>query len=353
MRIQLRYVAASLAMLMFAPGLFAGNEDRAGSAGAGYLLVNPWARSTGTAGALMARAEGVESAYLNIAGMNFINKTEVAFTQTMYLQGTGININALGLAQRINESSVLGLTVTNWNFGRIERTTTELPEGDGSFFSPNVLVIGAHYSRAFSNSIYGGITVNILNESTAEIRSTGVAFDAGIKYVTGENDRVKIGITLKNVGPEMTYQGDGLSFQGQDPLIGTTLTVEHRSARNELPSLVALGGTYDFLLGANHRLTPGFTFIANSFTKDNFLVGLEYGFRELFILRGGYHYETGITNDADRMTVLTGPHAGLSVKAPLGKGGSNISFDYSYRFTSPFGGIHAIGIVMGLGGSQD
>ena len=347
MRIQLRCIAVSLMVSFFIPSAFAGNEDRAGSAGAGYLLVNPWARSAGLASAHMANASGVESTFLNVGGLAFLGKTEVMFTQTLYLQGSGISINAIGLAQRLNESSVLGLTVTNWNFGDLERTTTNQPEGDGTIFSPNVLTIAASYSRAFSNSIYGGFTLRILSESTAEIRSTGVAFDAGIKYVTGENDRMKIGISLKNVGPEMTYSGDGLAFQAE-PVSGTQLTVEHRAARSELPSLVAIGATYDINLGANHRLTPGATFIANSFTKDNFLGGLEYSFKELFSLRGGYHYEGGITNDEERMTVLTGIHAGASVHVPLGKSGSDLSFDYSYRFTNPFSGIHSIGVAVNI-----
>lgn len=348
MRIQLRCLAATLMMSMFIPAAYAGNEDRAGSAGAGYLLVNPWARSSGLASAHMANASGVEATFLNVAGMAFVGKTEVMFTQTLYLVGSGVNINAAGLTQRLNESSALGLTVTNWNFGKIDRTTTELPEGDGTTFSPSVLTIAASYARAFSNSIYGGLTLRVISESTSEIRSTGIAIDAGIKYVTGEDDRVKIGIALKNVGPEMTYQGDGLSFQGMDPAVGTLLTVEHRSARNELPSLVAIGATYDFNLSQNHRLTPGGTFVANSFTRDNFLLGLEYAFKERFALRGGYHYETGITNDEERMTVLTGVHAGLSVQVPLGKGGSDLSFDYGYRFSNPFGGIHSIGVAIGI-----
>lgn len=346
MRIQLRCIVALLMVSMFVPNAFAGNEDRAGSAGAGYLLVNPWARSSGLAGALMARAQGVEATYLNVAGMSFIDKTEIMFTQTLYLQGSGISINALGLAQRINESSVLGLTVNNWNFGDIPRTTTELPEGDGTVFSPNVLTVAASYSRAFSNSIYGGITFRLISESTSEIRSTGIAFDAGINYVTGEDDRVRIGIALKNVGPELSYQGDGLVFQGEPN--GTQLSVEHRAARSELPSLVTIGATYDIKPHQNHRITPGITFIANSFTKDNFLGGLEYSFKDLFMLRGGYHYETGITNDAERATVLTGLHAGASVHVPLGKSGSDLSFDYSYRFTNPFGGIHSIGVAVGI-----
>lgn len=347
MRIQLRCIAVSLVVALFAPSAFAGNEDRAGSAGGGYLLVNPWARSSGLAGAHMANARGVESTFLNIAGLASIDRTELMFTQTLYLQGSGISINAIGLAQRLNESSVLGISVNNWNFGDIDRTTTNQPEGDGTVFSPSVLTIAASYARAFSNSIYGGITLRVLSESTAEIRSTGVAFDAGIKYITGDEDRVKIGIALKNVGPELTYNGDGLAFQAE-PERGTMLTVEHRAARSELPSLVAIGGTYDFLIGPNHRITPGATFIANSFTKDNFLGGLEYAFKELFSLRAGYHYEGGITNDEERMTVLTGFHAGASVHVPLGKNGSNLSFDYGYRFTNPFSGIHSIGVAVDI-----
>lgn len=348
MRIKLRCLAVLLMVAMFVPGAFAGNEDRAGSAGGSYLLVNPWARSSGLASAHMANAIGVEASFLNVAGMAFIDKTELMFTQTIYLAGSnaGININAIGFAQRVNESSVLGLSVNNWNFGDLETTTTEQPEGNGTTFSPNVLTIAASYARAFSNSIYGGITLRVLSESTSQIRSTGVAFDAGIKYVTGENDRVKIGIALKNVGPEMNYKGDGLAFQAEPN--GTQLTVEHRAASSELPSLVSIGATYDFNLGENHRITPGATFVANSFVKDNFLGGIEYSFKELFALRGGYHYEGGITGDEDRTTVLTGAHAGLSVHVPLGKSGSDLSFDYSYRFTNPFSGIHSIGVAVGI-----
>ena len=43
----------------------AGNPDRAGSAGAGQLLVNPWAQSNGLAGTNMATAFGLESIFLN------------------------------------------------------------------------------------------------------------------------------------------------------------------------------------------------------------------------------------------------------------------------------------------------
>jgi hypothetical protein len=348
MRRMSKYFVVAVVAAFMATSVYAGNEDRAGSAGAGYLLVNPWARSAGLAGSNLSNARGVEATYLNVAGLAFINKTEVMFTQTIWLAGAGVNINSFGLAQRLNDASVIGLTVNSWSYGKIDRTTTFLPEGDGTVFSPNTLNIAASYAREFSNSIYGGITVRVLSESTADMNATGISLDAGIKYVTGERDQVKIGITLKNVGPEMRYSGDGLSFLADVPGQDVQLSVEHRSARSELPSLVALGASYDFLLSEDHRITPSGAFIANSFTKDNFLLGVEYGFKELFMLRGGYHYEPGITNSIDRTTVLTGFHAGLSVQIPVSKKGSFIGVDYSYRTTNPFNGIHSIGLTFDM-----
>src|SRR5574344_1458417 len=78
--------------------LFAGNRDRSGQAGAQHLLIDPWARSTGWGTAGVAEIRGLEAVYSNIAGMAFVNKTEIGFSQTQYLVGgSGIQINSLVL----------------------------------------------------------------------------------------------------------------------------------------------------------------------------------------------------------------------------------------------------------------
>ncbi len=56
------------------------------------------------------------------------------------------------------------------DFGDIRRTT-ESPDGDGTFFNVNVLNIGLSFAKAFSNSIYGGITLKILSETTADFNA--------------------------------------------------------------------------------------------------------------------------------------------------------------------------------------
>ena len=45
---------------------FAGNEQRAGQAGASELLINPWARASGWGGANIAGVRGLEGIYSNV-----------------------------------------------------------------------------------------------------------------------------------------------------------------------------------------------------------------------------------------------------------------------------------------------
>ena len=101
-------------------------------------------------------------------------------------------MNAFGFGQRVGESGVLGLSVTSMNFGDLEITEEDLPEGGIGSFSPTYTNIGMSYAKAFSNSIYGGITVRLISEAIYNVRSQGVSFDAGIRYVTGENDNVRL-----------------------------------------------------------------------------------------------------------------------------------------------------------------
>ena len=192
--------------------VWAGNPDRAGSAGASQLLINPWAASNGLVGANMASIRGLESVFTNVAGLCFIGKNELITANSQYLSGTGISLNSVGFATRVGDSGVLGITVTSMQFGDIPIMTEDLPEGGIGTFSPSFSNIGVSYSKEFSNSIFAGITLRIIGESISNVKSSGVASDAGIRYVTGENDQIKFGITLKNVSPTMNFKGDGLSY---------------------------------------------------------------------------------------------------------------------------------------------
>lgn len=329
--------------------VLAGNPDRAGSAGATQLLINPWARSSGWALANTSSIRGVESVFGNVAGLAHARKTELVFSTTRWLEGSDTKINSVGFGQKLGESSVIGISVMTTSYGDLPVTTVDQPEGGLGTFSPRSSNIGLAYAKEFSNSIYGGIQFKVVSESIANVRSSGMCFDAGIHYVTGPTDNVHFGISLRNVGPPMTFTGDGMAVQGVLTTGSDQLTLEQRSERFELPSQLNIGAAYDLNFSEISRLTLAGNFTSNAFTRDQFTVGAEFAFKKMFHLRAGYMYEDGITNDAERVTVFTGPSAGVSIDLPFGaEKASAIAFDYGYRATNPFSGVHSIGVRISL-----
>lgn len=337
----------------------AGNPERAGQAGASQLLINPYARSAGWAGANGARSKGLESQYTNVAGIAYTKKTELMFMRSAWLVGTGININTFGLTQKVGETGAIGLGIMSINAGKIERTTEDQPEGGLGTFSPRFTNIALSYAKGFSDNIYGGITVRVISEGIDNVKAQGVSVDAGIQYHTGKYDNIHLGVALKNVGPKMQYKGDGLSSQktvtnayGLD----YQLTGANKSAAFELPALLNISGAYDIYLLKDtagrmktHRVTIAANYTSNSFTKDNYLVGLEYGWKDMVMVRAGMATEKGIfQGDANRTTAFTGPSCGATVEIPFGEKKSTVGVDYSYRFTNPFGGVHSFGVRINL-----
>lgn len=383
-------VLVALISVSTSNSVLAGNRDRSGQAGASHLLIDPWARTNGMANAGIAEVRGLESVYSNVAGLSFVKRTDFAFNRTQYLVGSncGININAAGFAQHLGKNKdfgTLGISFSTMGFGQVQVTTVAQPEGGLGNFKPSLTTIGIHYAKSFNHFIKGGVSLKIINESIADLHATGFAIDAGVQYVAGKFENFKIGVTLKNIGLPMSYKGDGMSFRGRINNTGVEQTLNVRSAEFEMPSLLAIGVSYDFLWfggeyanmskedraaegltrdEAQHRLTLAASFTANSYSRDIFAIGMEYGFMRYFMIRAGYSLEnitskkeTNENGEQELAAVLfnsdsffLGPSVGATVAIPLSKTniGQNIYIDYAYRFTNKWRGNHLIGIKVSL-----
>ena len=337
--------------LAIIPMLYAGNEDRVGSAGAAHLLVNPWARSSAIGDAGYAQINGLEATYTNIAGLAYTDKTQIKFNYSNWMGSAGVSFNSAGIAQRVSEEGVIAISVQSMNFGDIPITTVENPEGNIGFFSPRTNIFNVGYARKFSSSISGGINFKVISENISNLKANGIAIDAGIRYVTGEQDQLKFGITLKNVGPVMRYSGDGLAQQVEYTSTGFIASLEERSATFEMPSLLCIGGSYDFIFNENNKLNLALGFTANSFSNDQYRIGMDYGMtndKMAFNLRAGYVYEKNLLNVENRSNALIGPSAGFSIDALVGKNKTALGLEYCARFAGVFGTIHTIGATISL-----
>lgn len=332
----------------------AGNPDRQGEGGAPQLLMNPWARSAGIHGLNTSSVFGVESMHLNIAGLGRINKTQFLASHGIYLEGTGINTNAFGLAQKIGKGGALGFSIMALDFGEIPVTTSEQPEGTGATFSPRFFNIGVGYSYTFENRISVGFLFRSVSESIADLSGSAFGVDAGVQYVTGEKDNFKFGISLRNIGGRMQYKGEGLSFTADIPLGSGSysLASNRRAASFELPSLLNIGLSYDFLIGSAVRITPMGNFTSNAFSQDQIGGGLEFGFKDMLILRGGYLQSIGATAEGTpEQSLYSGPCAGVTLDVPVKKdapNGTRFGIDYGFRASHIFNGTHNISIRLNL-----
>lgn len=339
------------AMVLTSVAVHAGNEDRVGSAGASHMLVNPWARSAAIGSAGISSVNGLEATFVNIAGLAFTDKTQIKYNYSNWMGSAGISLNSAGIAQKVSESDVIAVSIQAMNFGDIAITTVNNPEGDIGVFSPRMNVFNVGYARTFSSSIYGGINFKVISENISNLRATGIAIDAGIRYVTGEQDQIKFGITLKNIGPVMKYKGDGLANQVDYLATGVTATLEQRSATYELPSLLAIGGSYDFIINEQNKLNVAVGFTANSFQSDQYRLGLDYGMtadKVAFNIRGGFVYEKNLFDVENSSNALIGPSAGFSVDALVGESKNALGIEYAARFAGVFGIIHTIGATISL-----
>ena len=188
--------------------------------------------------------------------------------------------------------------------------------------------------------------MRIVSEAISNVRASGVCFDAGIRYVSG--DRLNFGIALRNVGAPMRFEGDGLTVTATPQ--GFAHFVDHVAAQRTLRT--AFVGEHRLRLRRlpvrNDSTTLTGQFISNSFTKDQFGGGLKFSYNDRFELRAGYLWEDGVGNEESLTTAFTGPAAGFSVKLPASTDGAIIGIDYGYRTTNPFNGNHSIGIVLSM-----
>ncbi len=351
------YLILALALVtMTAGSLQAGNPDRQGEAGAPELLMNPWARSAGLHSMSTSMVTGVESMMLNVAGLGRISKTEIQFGHSIYLKGTGITTNAIGISQKVGKNSSLGLTIMTLDFGDIQRTTTSQPEGTGNTFSPRFSNFGLAFSHIFENKVSVGVLGRAVSEGVEDVTATGICMDAGVQYVTGEKDNFKFGISLRNIGGRMQFRGEGLSqsieipdHDGQHGLV-----INQRAKSFEMQSVLNIGLSYDYYLADKTRLTGVGNYTSNAFSEDELGAGLEFSYNELVMLRAAYKLDLGRVS-ADNTTNTAPLYTGLSLGATLNVQTSkkkpnapHVAFDYAYRTTKIYSGTHNLSIRINL-----
>jgi hypothetical protein len=330
-------------VLVISSDTFAGRPDKAGTSAAPMLLIPVGGRDVAQGGAMLATSTGVDAIYYNPGGLSFgDHKTEAMFSHMTYL--ADINIEYLGLSSTFEGFGTLGFTLKSLAIGDIAVTTEALPDGNGETFTPRFTVMGVTYAKSLTDRIGIGLTINLVSEQIDRVSTSGVSFNFGVQYHNFAGlDGFNIGVAVKNIGPQMQYDGPGLLRQGQlDGLARPTSFYNVVAAKAELPSVIELGLGYNMALADKMGLTLAGLFQNQNFFDDEYKVGAELNYDKTFFIRGGYD----MAPKAEADTYIWGPTFGAGLSQDFD--GLGFTVDYAYQAAKYFGANHVFTLKLGF-----
>lgn len=341
-----------LAFLVLVSGnALAGGENRVGTSAASELLIPVGARDISMGGSSIATTTGLEAIFWNPAGLaRSTHPANAMFSHMEYIADIGVDF--FGVSGTFEGFGTLGLSVKSLAIGDIQVTTEDQPDGTGQLLSPTVAVVGLTYSRLLTDRISVGATFNVISERFDKVSATGFAVNAGVQYSgLGGVQGLSLGVAIKNIGPQLSFDGDGLLRQGNvnDVLRpGSFYKVE--AASHELPSTIEIGLAYDRSFAEQNSLQFSSVFQNNNFASDEYKVGLEYGYNNLFFLRGGYNFAESMEDASsplqDKQTYIYGLTAGVGVHYETG--GLDLTFDYAFRDVEFLDANHIFSFKVGF-----
>jgi len=268
---------------------FGGGQNRAGTAGAPELRIPVGARYLGMSGSAIANVSGLEAIYWNPAGVDLsTTDANAIFSYRQYIADMSMNFAAV--SGRLGELGSLGLSFRSLNIGDISVTTMDQPDGTGQIISPSYFILGLTYSKQLTDRISIGTNFNVISENIDRASSTGFSLDFGVQYNNlFDVQGFAVGVVVKNLGPTMTFSGNGLYVQANDAGSSRGPTfLQFAAASAELPSEIGIGLSYKRQFEQDHNVMIAGTFQNNNFTYDDYKLGLEYNFKELVYIRAGY-----------------------------------------------------------------
>ncbi len=323
--------------------VFAGGGKRNGTAGAQELLIPVGARGLALNGSYVSGISGAEAIYYNPAGLNAgSDNVEVLFSQMTYI--ADINVSYAAVAAKFGDLGSMALSIKSLNFGDINTTTEENPQGDGTTFSPNFVTIGLTYANNLTDNIKIGATAKLITEKIVRVGATGFALDAGVQYSSFAGiEGLSLGVALKNLGPQMSFDGPDLLRMATDASASRGVQFYQIDAAGfDLPSQLEIGMAYAGELAQDVHGLITTTYQDNNFLNDEYKIGSELCFMNSFYVRGGYTYVPQSKTEDD---LPFGPTFGAGLKVDSGV---KIIVDYGYRSSKLFGGNNVFSIKIGF-----
>lgn len=298
--------------------------QRAGISALQFLKIGAGARGVGMGDAFVAVASDATALYYNPAGITQSGAGEIHFSHTQWL--VELNHEFAAATWPLSESDAVGLSFTSLHTPDMQVTTETQPMGTGRYFSFGDFAVGATYARKLTNQFSFGATVKYVEETIDVLKMRALLVDLGTLYATGLGS-LRFAVAVTNFGGQVSPAGSVAPLTGE-PVTGFQ--------QYSPPTLFKIGFAYEPLQDEIHRLTTSIQLNHPNDNSENVGLGLEYAYKEIFLVRAGYK----INVDEESIS------AGAGVRIPLSI--ARTEFDYAFANFGRLGGVHRFSILLGL-----
>jgi len=271
-----------------------------------FLKLEYGAAGSAVGGAYTALAQGAVAMAWNPAGIAFADGPDLYVSNTELY--AGITSNYLGFTMPLGGGNTIGILAQYMNSGDMDVTTLDYPDGTGEKFQVSGLALGMAFTRRLTDRLAVGVSAKMVRETIYRETASTFAFDVGSNFDLGIYGMV-LGMSIQNFGAGARFDGPDLNqvvdinddLQGNPQLTSRLLTEEW-----PLPIVFRAGLRSDVIGGKSPWFpTPTQRLSILLDANDPFdavlrgAIGFEYGWNDMFFVRGGYKlkYEWPIEYD--------------------------------------------------------
>ncbi len=325
----------TIILIIFLIGFTTANiaqKDHVGTSVANFLKIGIGGKAVAMADAFTAIADDPTALFWNPGGIGFQKKLTMNFSYAQWIFET--NSSFFGVIIPMGDVGTFGVSINSFSSGDIEETTITKPHGTGRVFDASDISIGVSYSRMLTDRFSAGITLKYMEENLSLESSSAFAVDLGSIFILDFDYNLRLGLVISNLGSNMKLSGLDLEKNittENSKLVEAQLKTYDWS----LPLTFRVGLASDIISTDNHRLTVAAEVNDARDFKARENIGIEYGFNNIFFLRGGYKFNY----DEETYSV------GLGINYFL-KGIGGLIIDYSLSDMNRLGQINRLSVGL-------
>ncbi len=310
---------SNLAYSQFFPVL---GSQRAGISTAQFLKISVGARAVGMADAFVANATDASALYWNPAGIVQFSTNEAILSHTEWV--VDVKHDFIGGVYHLSRNDAIGLGFTALYTDDMEITTETQPYGTGRYFKYIDIAGGITYARRLTSQFSFGFTLKYIEETIDILKMRGFLVDLGTFYWIGLGTS-RFAVSITNFGKDMAPEGEVTLLNGEKISSFQSFSP---------PTMFRFSFAFEPIMNEVHKLTTAIQLNHPNDNAENFGIGIEYGFKESFFVRGGYKI------NADEQNFTAG--IGLAFKMGFAK----LNFDYAFARFTRLGNTHRFTLLF-------